>query len=199
MKYVYCSSSRCSPRNDFFFFFSSPVERTFCTAVVARRSLVEHWSRNTTGLLPLPFFSNPPWQGLRPLSIEDVRQENESSYRGREYFVRWEGRAYWHCTWLYPDLLQKKSPAKLNNFIVSQSQSLRPVVGGNKDLRLFCEQLLCRSPGGRVGVFSRARGRAEYVCIEEAKQLPCPSPRRGEERGGGVAAGLHSARPSRRG
>ena len=73
-------------------------------------------------VLLTPFRKNCSWplflQGLRPLSSEELRQD-ETSYRGREYFVRWEGKAYWHCTWLLPDLLQKKSAAKLNNFIVS--------------------------------------------------------------------------------
>lgn len=69
--------------------------------------------------IPLPF---PPFdklvQGLDPLAKEELRNV-DSSYKGREYFVRWEGKAYWHCSWLSPEVLQKKSAAKLNNFIVS--------------------------------------------------------------------------------
>ena len=57
-------------------------------------------------------------QDFEPLKSEQLRNV-ESPCRGREYFVRWEGKAYWHCTWLVPYLLQKKSPTKLNNFVVS--------------------------------------------------------------------------------
>lgn len=57
-------------------------------------------------------------KGFPPIEGVELK-EIESPYNGREYFVRWEGKAFWHCAWLVPAVLQRKAAAKLNNFIVS--------------------------------------------------------------------------------
>ncbi|CAM9375670.1 unnamed protein product, partial [Discosporangium mesarthrocarpum] len=51
-------------------------------------------------------------KGLHPL--ERARQV---PLEGKEYFVRWEGKGYWHCSWLSPYRVQQLCPSKLNNFI----------------------------------------------------------------------------------
>ncbi|GAB5030226.1 chd3-type chromatin-remodeling factor pickle-like [Nannochloropsis oceanica] len=56
-----------------------------------------------------------------------IKQVAERKVTEAEYFVRWVGKAFWHCSWVPESFLAATNKAKLRNFKLRQSTSTHAV------------------------------------------------------------------------